>query len=523
MRIKIEDTKLLNNTTLAFANQNSELLELYSEKHPFYDLNNAIKGKSDFDVEKRKLLVNTLKKQYQNSKINLENYKNVKENIEKLSLSNTYTVCTGQQIHPFLGPMLVHYKILQCLSQSQVLNEQYPALNFVPVFWMASEDHDFDEIKNTQLFGQNYYWNSVQKGPVGRFQLNDFQPTINEIKLKLENDVDSLNLFKQLALFYEQSDTLSEATFKLVNFLYSEYGLLCLNPDDKELKASFKQVVFNDVVHEVNHEKFIEQSNKLALKGYKLQLKSKSINFFSIKGNERHSINKINEVYEINGLKLSKDELINDVVENTENYSPNAVMRPVYQEFILPNVVYIGGNAEINYWLQLSEVFAVNNIIPCHLKLRKSIWITNKKIEEYLQKNQINVVDFLLSETDDEILALIDEKENKTFKDFKLIQKELINELHQMDKNYANEFLEQFKKMNSQLKKIDVEMKEKNKVKHQEKMNQIKKLKSKGFEKNNIQERQKSVLEFYLTENQKFNLVSKKVDFSIQDSEILAF
>lgn len=521
MRIKVEDTKLLNNTTLAFANQHQQLVELYPENHSFFDIKKAIEGKSNFSLEQRQLLVNTLRSQYQDFQIKLENYTIVRDNIDKLLLSNTFTVCTGQQIHPFLGPMLVHYKILQCIYQAQALKVQYPNLNFVPVFWMASEDHDFEEIKNINLFGQNYTWNTEQKGPVGRYQLKDLSLTINEIKNKLEKDIVSLNLFNELAEFYEQSKTLSEATFKIVNFLYSEFGLICLNPDDKSLKSSFKQVIIDDVIHELNHEKFVEQSNLLSSKGFKLQLKSKSINFFSLKGNQREPISKLHGVYEMNGIKWGEEEIIKDTELNSEDYSPNAVMRPLFQEFILPNVEYIGGNAEINYWLQLSKVFLANNISPCHLKLRKSVWIINKKLEEYLTKNQINKVDFLLADSDEKLMSLIVNLENKSFKEFKLIQKELINELHKVDKKYANDFIEQFKQMNSQLKKIEIELNEKNKNFHQEKLNQILKFKAKGFDKNNIQERQKSVLEFYLTENQNFKILSKKIDFSVQDSEIL--
>ena len=444
MRIKLEDTKLLNNTSLAFANQNKLLTELYLENHPFFDVSKAIEGKSDFKLEKRELLVETLLSQYNNFKIDVSNHSLVKQNLEKLSLSNTYTVCTGQQIHPFLGPLLVHYKILQCIFQANALKEKFPHLNFVPVFWMASEDHDFDEIKNINLFGQNFEWNTQQKGPVGRFSLQDFEPTINEIREKLQKDLSSLAQFNQLASFYEQSNTLSEATFKLVNFMYSEYGLLCINPDDKNLKESFKNVIIDDIIKELNHEKFIEQSDMLSSNGFKLQLKSKRINFFNLKENDREAIIKHHDSFEVNGKTLNKDEMKLAISNSPENYSPNAVMRPVYQEFILPNVMYVGGNAEINYWLQLSKVFEINKITPCQINLRKSIWILNKKLEDYLEKNQINKIDFLLKESDDEILSLIAQTENKTFKEFKQIQKELINELHKLDKNYANEFLEQF-------------------------------------------------------------------------------
>jgi uncharacterized protein YllA (UPF0747 family) len=170
-----------------------------------------------FTATQRETLLKVLQKQYQD----LEKSTVVEENITALAEENTFTVTTGHQINIFTGPLYFIYKIVSAIKTCQVLKEKYPQYNFVPVYWMASEDHDFAEINHFNLFGKRYEWQTEQKGVVGRFKLNGIENLLNELPEK----------FPVFEKAYRESKTLAEATRKIVNELFGEFGLVILDAD----------------------------------------------------------------------------------------------------------------------------------------------------------------------------------------------------------------------------------------------------------------------------------------------------
>jgi bacillithiol biosynthesis cysteine-adding enzyme BshC len=214
---------------------------------------------------------------------------------------------------------------------------------------MASEDHDYDEIKYFRLYGKKYAWGTNQKGAVGRFSTKDLLPLLNEIP-------GDISPFKEA---YTKNKTLSEAVRHYVNALFGDEGLVVVDADNTKLKSAFKEVIRQDIVD--NSTKSLVDKTNAALEnnGYKIQVYCRDINFFYLDGSLRSRIEKSGDNYQVvdTDISFSADE-VNELIEkHPERFSPNVILRPLYQEMILPNLAYIGGPSEVVYWLQLKSVF----------------------------------------------------------------------------------------------------------------------------------------------------------------------
>ena len=382
---------MLSSSTKAVLNNATSLTNLIGEQHGFLNLAQAIAGKANFPIEKRQDLVKVLKTDYE--KYGIHTHALINANIDALLDPNTYTVTTGQQLHLFFGPAFMVYKLISCIKAADHYQQLYTDKKFIPVFWLASEDHDFDEIKNTPLFGTKYPWETNQTGACGRFHLNDIDSVLNPLKEKLSNDPKAMAVLETFTEIYKTSKTLSEATIKLTHQLFADYGLLCLDADNPLLKAHFKTILKAELLENKSETCFNAFSQKLNDSQLSLQLKSRPINLFYLKDNLRARIEKHGEMYKVvdTNLQFTKEEVLAEIVTHPENFSPNAVLRPLYQECILPNIAYIGGNAEINYWLQLTDVFKLYNTEAPNLVLRQSVWLLKQKQFEWLAEKQIQM------------------------------------------------------------------------------------------------------------------------------------
>src|SRR5690606_25175787 len=159
-----------------------------------------------------------------------------KENLEKLKLSNTLTITTGHQLNLFTGPLYFFYKILETIKTCDRLNETHKEFNFVPIFWMATEDHDFEEINHFYFRNQRFTWKKDAKGPVGRLNLEGLNDTWEQFFASLPDSTNAKKLKEVIQTTYVNAQTLTEATRKLVQEIFSQWGLLMLDGDDVELK-----------------------------------------------------------------------------------------------------------------------------------------------------------------------------------------------------------------------------------------------------------------------------------------------
>jgi bacillithiol biosynthesis cysteine-adding enzyme BshC len=261
---------------------------------------------------------------------------------------------------------------------------------------MATEDHDKEEIQSAYVNGKKYTWHTPQTGPVGRFSNEGMMDLLEEI----QNDFpdffahDLQNVFKEAY----QLATLAAATRYIVHALFGKYGVIVLDADDTRLKSQFSNIIINDILEGVSH-KEVEHASKKLSESYSLQAQGREINFFYLTNSYRERIVKSAGGFETidKEHQWTIETLRMEVEQNPERFSPNVIMRPVYQEIILPNIAYIGGGAEIAYWLPLKGIFHAYNIPFPALLLRNSAIIIDQVNSHRLKNAGLKIADIFKS------------------------------------------------------------------------------------------------------------------------------
>ncbi len=392
----------------------SEHKELFGLYDFFPDREGFTNAVSAIQMEKynRALLVEVLTEQSKRVK----NTSSASEkNIRLLSKENTFTVTTGHQLCLFTGPLYFIYKIFSVINLCEKLKQEFPDQNFVPVYWMASEDHDFEEVNHFIVYGKKIEWNSSEKGGVGTFKTE----SLTEVKAKLKEilgegpNADLLtDLFEKA---YLKHSDLASATQFLVNELFGKYGLVVVDGSSKKLKESFIPYFEKDIFESISFKKVNSTIGKLKQLKYEAQVNPREINCFYIEAGLRARIEKEGEGYTIVGTdkKFSKTELQQLIKSNPEKISPNVVLRPCYQQFILPNLAYVGGPGELAYWLEYKELFDESDLFFPVLTLRKMITIIDNNTLSKIKKLGFGMENVF--ENEQELVKLYIEKSNNSF------------------------------------------------------------------------------------------------------------
>lgn len=339
--LPLAQTGQFSSLFLDYLNQKDSLSPFYNRFPTLLAFRDQITQKT-FDASKRQTLVNALERQY----AAIPN----KPDFSALLQPDTFTVTTGHQLNIFTGPLYILYKLITTINLARRLREAYPSYHFVPVYWMASEDHDFAEINHFSLFSNRYVWQSEQRGAVGRMNPRELKELFAQIPEKL-------TLFEQA---YLNHATLADAVRYYVNELFGAEGLICLDADDADLKREFAPVLRDDLLHQTAGGLVQQRTEQLAKLGYKTVITARDINLFYLDDGLRERIERRPDgTYRVlhTNLRFSEAELLTLLDEHPERFSPNVVLRPLYQETILPNLAYIGGPSEVPYWLQLKGVF----------------------------------------------------------------------------------------------------------------------------------------------------------------------
>jgi bacillithiol synthase len=368
---------------------NEALRHLYRYEFNIDAFGQVIADKSKDNTD-RELLVSVLKRQYDG--ISMSGL--TAANIELLLSPNTYTVTAAHQPCVLLGPAFNIYKIASAVNLASQLKAQYPAYNFVPVFWMGSEDHDFEELGSTYIYGKKIEWPAAEGegGAYGRRQLAGFDKVLDEA-LAITGEAGK-TIIEKLRAGLVKFETFGPYTRYLVNELFADTGLVVIDQDDAALKTRFAPVIKDEILHSSAFRASAEAVRWLQ-ENYSVQATPREINLFYLSENSRERIIKTSDGYEVNNtaLKFTEAALLAEVAEHPERFSPNVILRPVYQELILPNLAFIGGAGELSYWMELKGVFDYHKVNFPVLVMRSSMTMINAGIEKKMSKLGISAVD----------------------------------------------------------------------------------------------------------------------------------
>ncbi|MCX6212770.1 MAG: bacillithiol biosynthesis cysteine-adding enzyme BshC [Bacteroidetes bacterium] len=394
--MKFKATPIAYRATGLFSNLVNDYMESKGEAASFVNYTPNIEGykkaieqRASFPTN-RKVLVEVLQSQYTqlakdtNASSLLNNqvaFKLVNENVSLLLKENTFTVTTAHQPNIFTGPLYFFYKIIHTIHLATELKKQFPKNNFVPVYYMGSEDADLQEVGAYNLAGEAYQWNTKQKGAVGRMKVDD---ELNKLLLNLEgywsvksSGKEALEILKQA---YQKGKTIAEATLALVHAYFGQYGLVVLQPDNVQLKALFVEVMEKELRTGFSQKAIQATKEKLA-STYHVQSDGRDLNLFYLGDNTRSRIEKQGASYIVvdTNISFTEEEIVQELHAHPDKFSPNVILRGVYQETILPGIAFIGGGGELAYWMELKNVF---NEVKVHypiLQLRNSFMLMNEK------------------------------------------------------------------------------------------------------------------------------------------------
>ena len=449
----------------------------------------------------RELLFEVLTEQYSN----IENNGGVKENINKLLSKNTFTLITAHQPSLFTGPLYYIFKIISVINLAKTLGKQYPDYQFIPVFITGGEDHDFEEVNHLQLFNKTLTWESGESGSVGMMKTSSLKTVLTELKEILGDSDHAQKMYAIIEKAHTQNEKYSDATIELTHELFKDEGLVILNMNHPKLKKEFVPIIKAEILNQVSHDIVNQTIEALDKVGFGAQASPREINFFYLRDQVRERI-----VFEEGRFKIlnteiefSGSEIEIEIENHPERFSPNVIMRPLFQELILPNLAYIGGGGELAYWLERKaqfEHFGIN--FPMLIRRNSALWVDKGAIKK-MEKFGLSIAD-LASEIEGLIktyvkcnsegeLSLKTEKES-----LEVIFKDIAEKTKNIDLSLVKTVWAEHAKQIKSLNNLENRLMRTEKQKQETSIKQIRGLKEKLFPGNGLTERKENFLQYYV-------------------------
>ncbi len=503
--ISFKKTGYFSSLICDYLEESSTLQPFYNNFPKLENFKKQIEEKQEsFSLVARNKLVESLKKQYKN----IAASEFTSKNIELLEKENTFTITTGHQLNIFTGPLYFLYKIVSTINLASQLKEAYPDYNFVPIYWMATEDHDFEEINYFNFKGKKVRWNRPSSGAVGELSTEGLNEVFELFSkdLGVSKQADFLrNLFSEA---YLKHQNLADATKFLTNALFSKYGLVIIDGNDTALKQLLVPYIKDELLNNTSYKSVtesIEKINNLTNQSYNIQVNPREINLFYLSKNLRERIVFENGKYSVvdNDISWTKEEILNEVENFPEHFSPNVIMRPLYQEVILPNLCYIGGGGELAYWFELKHFFDEVKIPFPILLLRNSVLIQSGKQQKKLHNLNISVEDVFLKRD-----VLINKKVREISNidiDFSLQKKYLKEQFaalyklaEETDKSFIGAVKSQETKQLKGIENLEKRLLKAQKIKLQDQVLRMTDIQNELFPNQSLQERNTNFSQFYL-------------------------
>lgn len=322
----------------------------------------------------------------------------------------------------------------------------------------------------------------------------------------LGDNANASYLKKILKDCFTENDTLQNASIKFLNTLFGGYGLVIINGDHSSLKNLFIKEMQAELI-ENRIEKHITPSNEQFGQHYKIQATARPVNLFYLKDalRERIVFNEATNSFEVlnANIKFSKTEMENELQQHPERFSPNVLMRPLYQEKILPNLAYIGGGGELAYWLQLKSTFEAFNVSYPMLILRNSAAFIDKKTATKWKNLGFELNDLFSSENELSTAYISKNEQNEI--DFsshltkiKQLEKEIIEEAKAIDTALQKPVETEFSKIEKSINNLEQKFTRATKRQHSDALTQVSNLINKVSPYGGLQERRDNFMQYYL-------------------------
>lgn len=482
-----------------YLNGNSKLKHLVSTFPKIESLKENITQKQN-NYKFRKEFLTVLEKQMQGFPI----HKNQSANFLKLKGENTFCITTAHQTNLFGGPLYFIQKALSAIKVCELAKAEFPKYNFVPVYWLGSEDHDFEELNHTKVFGEKYEWHDKQNGAFGRYSTQSLTGLLNRLKKQFgdtENDKYLKNLFDKA---FGQNSNIAQATRVVLNELLGEYGLLIIDGDDHDLKKLMIPVFERELLYQFSSEACKTANDFLEKEYGTSQAYSREINLFYLTDHFRGRIELADEVYRVRGseLRFSKEEILDELYQFPERFSPNVFLRPLMQEMILPNLMYVGGGGELSYWFQLKPIFDEINCAYPMLGLRDAAIYIDEKSGKKMEKIDLSIDD--LTFTKEQLIQKL--VKEKTTNDLELSEpKELIEKAMKLMLEQAREIdftlkasaAAEEQRINNSLSNLEKKMLRAEKRNHQILLNRVDAIYNQVYPDGKLQERVENFSQYY--------------------------
>lgn len=442
--------------------------------------------------------------------------KKTKVNIELLGKDKTVAVVTGQQLGILGGPLYTFYKTITAIKLASSLKEKYDDYNFVPVFWLEGDDHDFEEVTELNLINQK---NELQKfiyndnkpedfnrGNIGRLAFNEgIENFIQEVKSELRETEFSKNVFELFEDSYKSGNTFKKAFSNLIFNLFDEEGLIIFDPQQNEIKNLLKPIFKKELSNfEVHANEVVKISADLE-EVYHSQVKVKPINLFYSDNNGRYSIEPEDDLFRLKGKrqKFTLIELLDEIENYPDKFSANVLLRPITQDYLLPTGFYVAGPSEISYFAQVMPLYNKFGISEPVIYPRSSVTILEKNIKGVLEKYELNIEDIFVEEkllnnrvlnqvADIRIDDLLNEDEHQIAKAMDNIKEKLFG----IDPTLKDLSDKTYQKIKQGLDTLKSKAENAQERKHDVALRQIKKASISLYPNNNLQERELNWLYF---------------------------
>ena len=491
-KIPLEQTKAFSSLLSDYTSQNDKITSFIHYASSAEGLQKCLANCS-FPMERRLVLQEVLQEEYRD----LQDSDRVREHLDRISSPDTFFITTGQQIHVLGGPLYVLYKIASTLQLAEACKRLMPDKHFVPLFWMASEDHDLEEIDHLSIFGKRYQVELKGNGPAGRVSTEGLAEWIEGLP-------DIPEVFKKA---YSQYGNLSQATHYWLNELFGKHGLVVLDADHPKLKKQFIPVLEKEILEGISIDAVRKQTEALEKQGYKSQIFPRDINVFYISAEGRNRITYEDNQYKVLNTEhvFDKESLLKELHAHPESFSPNVVLRPVYQEYILPNIAYIGGPAEVAYWLQLQKVFEVLQLHMPVVLPRNFAMVVGKQQLSKLQKLGLQPESVFLPEEDLKQFFLSEKNHvipewNDVAGDLDKLWLGVEEKSLKADSNLKDWLAAEKHKVQKQLENIEKRVAKTYEQKLEQEMKQLTTLKEKLLPGGGLQERSDSFLSFLIND-----------------------